>query len=133
MPSGNFTILASARYTADFVQVVGSWFDYRACAGEQRRTCGNHRSRCHQLNFRLGPVSTSRGTTARGKNDDVKKGHKMGSVSGREREEMREDVSALSAAPRMLTNSVSGALMSLLSMRRYYFKSMPVRNRRARR
>src|ERR1019366_5987523 len=59
------------------------------------------------ISFRLGPVSTSSGTTAPGK-ITMSERPSTGSISGSERADIRGGVSAFSAAPSMLTNSVAG-------------------------
>ena len=60
--------------------------------------------------FKLAPVSTSNGTTAPGK-ITMSERPRMGNISGSERDDMRDARSDFSAAPRMLTNSVSGAVI----------------------
>ena len=66
------------------------------------------------MSFRLGPVSTSSGTTAPGKITMSDK-PRMGSTSGSDREETRLGSSDFSPEPRMLMNSVSWELVIVWS------------------
>src|SRR5882672_12516511 len=109
VPSGNFTIFDSrdTQPTSCRSSGAGSATSALRCS-----TAPNRRSPAttSSISLRLGPVSTSNGTMAPGK-ITMSERPRMGTVSGRELEEMRDGDSAFSAASLMLTNSVSGGVI----------------------
>src|SRR5690242_9116881 len=109
VPSGNFTILAS-RETQPTSYKSSGWGS--TISGLRCSTAPSRRSPAtmSSINFRLGPVSTSSGTTAPGKMT-MSDRPSTGRFSGKERAEMREGASDFSAPPRILTNSVSGEVI----------------------
>ena len=109
VPSGNFTILDRRETQPTSCKSSGRG---SAISGLRCSTAANRRSPAtmSSINFRLGPVSTSSGTTAPGK-ITMSDRPRMGRFSGNERDDIRGRASDFSAPPRMLTNSVSGEVI----------------------
>ena len=112
VPSGNFTIFfrRETHPTVYRSSGVGSATSPLRCS-----TAPNKRSPAtmSSMSLRLGPVSSKSGTTAPGK-ITISASPRIGRISGKERVETRDASSVFSAAPRMLTNSVSGDVVVII-------------------
>src|ERR1039457_4025224 len=106
VPSGNFTIFVRRETQPTLCKSSGPG---SATSGLRCSTAPSSRSPATRssTSLRLGPVSTSSGTTAPGK-ITMSDRPRIGSASGSEREDRRLGNSDFSPVPRMLTYSVSG-------------------------
>jgi len=112
VPSGNFTILFSRETQRPGASPADRLGDVGLTCSTAAKSVAATRS---STSLRLGPVSTSSGTTAPGKiTMSIAENRKR---VCRERVETRPATSLFSPEPRMLTNSVSADLVVVLSIR----------------